>query len=103
MCIDYMLLIKVCAAFACNVCHAEMSAANTASHHQSPRAAALAARKLLDTVGEEHNDIYDHTSSSSDILHDADAGNSKVAVACDETSDNTDEGTTIGTGPYIVQ
>eukprot|EP00953_Heterococcus_sp_UTEX-ZZ885_P004397 2880-Heterococcus_DN1.PRE.4 len=61
------------------------------SNHQSPRAAASAARKLLDTVGEEHSDTKD-TSSSSDIPYSISIGNGRNSATDDNFSDWIDHG-----------
>jgi hypothetical protein len=77
----------------------EMSIVN-GSNHQSPRAAALAARKLLDPVGEEHSDTNE-TSSSSDILYSLDTRKVNNVASYIHASDSIGKGTTVGPGISI--
>jgi hypothetical protein len=78
---------------------AEMSVVN-GSNHQSPRAAALAARRLLDTVGEEHSETND-ASSSSDILYCTDTKKVQDVASYTHSSDSIGEGTTVSPGISI--
>jgi hypothetical protein len=70
------------------------------SNHQSPRAAASAARKLLDTVGEEHSDTKE-TSSSSDLLYSISTGNDRNSATDHSPSNRIVNGKTVDPGNLI--